>query len=91
MIICMSSKSTRRRKRFLCADCGVDTGKMHEFYFVKTELWLYAMHSTDGMLCIEHLEKRLGRQLRAEDFTDASINDPRKNTMSTRLLERLRR
>lgn len=87
----MASKSTRHRNRFLCADCGQDTGKMKEFYFVQTELWLTVMKSIDGMLCIGCLEQRLGRQLVASDFTDATINDPRYGSgKSDRLMARLR-
>lgn len=87
----MASKSTRRRTRFLCEDCGQDTGKMKEFYFVHTELWLSVMTSVDGMLCIGCLETRLGRQLVASDFPDVSINSPRHGSgKSSRLSARLR-
>ena len=86
----MASKSTRRRVRFQCADCGHDTGKMKEFYFVRTDLWLTVMPTVEGMLCIGCLEARLDRRLVATDFTDASINDPRHGSgKSARLLSRL--
>lgn len=77
-----------RRTRFCCLDCGQDTGKMREFYFVHTELWLSAAGSKNGMLCIGCLETRIGRKLKKADFTDAFIN--RLNYgHSTRLLSRL--
>jgi hypothetical protein len=79
----------KSRKRFLCADCGVDTGKIHEHYFIKTELWLKVMQTIHGMLCIGCLEKRLGRRLRREDFTDSYINSPKFEPKSQRLMERL--
>lgn len=78
------------RRRFLCVDCGVDTGKAHEFYFVDTKLWLSVMPSINGMLCVGCLEKRLGRQLRASDFPDVTINSPKHGSKSMRLLSRLR-
>lgn len=84
----MSRKNSR--KRFLCVDCQMDTGKNNEFYFIKTELWLSVMPTINGMLCIGCLEKRLGRQLKADDFTEASINSPRHGAKSLRLLNRLR-
>lgn len=65
-----------RRVSFLCLDCGQDTGKMREYYFVHTELWLTVVSSAKGMLCVGCLEKRLGRELTAADFTGAYINRP---------------
>lgn len=86
----MAHKSTRCRSRFLCLDCGYDTGKMKEFYFINTELWLLVMQTIEGMLCIGCLEARLGRQLVASDFTGASINDIRHGSgKSMRLVSRL--
>lgn len=77
------------RRRFLCVDCGVDTGKIHEHYFVHTELWLRVMPSTTGMLCIGDFEKRLGRQLMSSDFTNATVNSPKFEAKSQRLMSRL--
>lgn len=77
------------RRKFLCIDCGVDTGKICEFYFIKTELWLKIMATIKGMLCIGCLENRLGRQLQKSDFTDATINNPRFVPKSQRLMMRL--
>jgi len=81
--------ATKSRRRFLCVDCGVDTGKIHEYYFIHTQLWLSVMPSIKGMLCVADLEGRLGRKLTARDFTDATINNPRYEPKSQRLMERL--
>lgn len=78
------------RRKFLCLDCGVDTGKIGEHYFIKTTLWIQAVGSIHGMLCIEHLEKRLGRMLVASDFECVSINDPKYSKKSQRLMNRMR-
>lgn len=83
----MSSKSTRNRSRFLCEDCKIDTGKIGEFYFVNTDLWLSVMVSINGMLCVGCLEDRLGRRLTPADFTMASINKPQRGVLQS---ERLR-
>jgi hypothetical protein len=77
------------RKKFYCLDCGVDTGKIGEFYFIKTELWLKVVGTTKGMLCIGCLEKRMERRLCKTDFTSATINNPRFVPKSQRLMDRL--
>lgn len=81
--------AAQSRRKFLCLDCGVDTGKICEFYFLKTELWLKIAETIKGMLCIGCLEKRLGRKLCRHDFTSASINNPRFVSKSQRLMDRL--
>jgi hypothetical protein len=77
------------RRKWRCLDCGVDTGKTHEHYFVKSQVWMQAHHSIRGMLCVGCLENRLGRRLKKDDFTDAHINNPRLYPMSDRLRNRL--
>ena len=77
------------RKKFLCLDCKVDTGKIGEHYFVDTDLWLSAVGSKVGMLCIGCLETRLQRKLTASDFPSISINSPRYEKKSQRLMERM--
>lgn len=59
---------------FVCLDCHVDTMKINEYYMVKDTLWLEANPADFGMLCINCLETRLGRQLKPEDFPDYPIN-----------------
>lgn len=79
-------------KAFLCMDCGFDTCNT-EFYMVHNELWLSAgMNTRSGMLCIGCLEKRIGRTLTDNDFTDCLLNQwvkQRIEPASFRLLERM--
>lgn len=82
-------KRARTRTKFLCLDCGRDTGKMREHYFVHTDTWLSVVGSKSGMLCIKCLEERLGRELNSSDFTDCTINNPKYSDMSELLLRRV--
>lgn len=77
------------RRKFLCLDCGSDTGRIYEHYFIDTTLWLLVVRSKEGMLCIGCLEKRLGRELRPEDFPKVTINDPKYSSQSDRLRARV--
>ena len=67
-----------------CADCGVGTNRIGEWYMVRDDIWEQAWRGRrkpwqvlpgQQVLCIGCLEKRLGRTLMACDFTDASVND----------------
>mgnify|MGYP001608719832 CR=1 FL=1 len=73
----------------MCLDCGIDTGKIHEHYFVHTILWLKAAGSIHGMLCVNCMEVRLGRRLQKSDFPNVGINNPKLYPMSNRLIERI--
>lgn len=80
----------RYPRDFWCLDCKVDTGKINEYYFVQTSLWLRAVGSNKGMLCIGCLEERLGRLLVKADFTDCFINNLKwHGGRSLRLISRL--
>jgi hypothetical protein len=60
-----------------CMDCGIDTGKIGEFYMVAKEAWEAAVPDSfdrTGMLCIGCIERRLKRTLRSDDFIDCRIN-----------------
>jgi hypothetical protein len=48
-----------------CRDCGRADP---EYYMLKRNLWLQAVPTGRGCLCLECLAKRLGRPLIAEDF-----------------------
>jgi hypothetical protein len=83
-----------------CCDCGIGCHTLGEYYMVRDELWDQAWtgkrkphHRIPGqeILCIGCLENRIGRTLRASDFTDAPINslDHDWNRKSERLLDRL--
>ncbi len=64
-----------KRGKFLCLDCGWDVRKTGEYYMLRDALWKRINPADDGMLCIACAEKRLGRQLKPSDFTDAPCND----------------
>jgi hypothetical protein len=78
---------TKSRRKFLCLDCKVDTGKIKEHYFIRTDLWLSVVGSKKGMLCIGCLQKRVKRPLVKADFTDCYINSPSFEPKSQRLME----
>lgn len=70
-------------------DCGIDTGKAKEFYFIETDVWLIAAKTKEGMLCIGCIEQRLGRKLEPSDFPDVTINSPKYMEQSQRLSSRM--
>jgi hypothetical protein len=82
-----------------CADCGIGTIRIGEWYMVHDAVWEQAWagrrKSWHGkvpgqeILCIGCLEIRLGRTLTAFDFTDAEVNDVGKGNISPRLRARL--
>ena len=87
-----------------CADCGVGTFTLGEWYMVDYEVWeqawLCRRKSWHGklpgteILCIGCLEKRIGRTLTSSDFIDAPCNDPTEPDMqavkfSDRMRDRL--
>jgi hypothetical protein len=81
-----------------CADCGVGTITLGEWYMVKNKIWKQAWagrrkwyHDLPGqeILCIGCLEKRIGRTLVASDFTDAPVNDDSDPDISDRMRDRL--
>jgi hypothetical protein len=85
----MSAKNSRRK--FLCLDCRVDTGKINEHYMLVDATWNRIHNSKYGMLCIACVENRLVRTLEATDFNQSHINNPRLYPMSLRLIDRLAR
>lgn len=68
----------KKKSGFECKDCSVCTLKAKEYYMVNKELW-DNFGCGKSMLCIECLESRMGRTLKASDFTDAPINWPMTN------------
>ena len=70
---------------FSCKDCASD---YDEDYMVQNDFWK-AYGGGDGMLCIGCLEKRIGRKLRRQDFTDLPVNEINPETQSLRLQDRL--
>lgn len=78
----------------LCGDCGMDTGKIDsvEMYGLKNELWQQVnLNKPVDFLCIGCLEKRLGREVDANDFSDVLLNEHPAYQRSERLKDRLAR
>jgi hypothetical protein len=74
-----------------CLDCGVNTSEIDEYYMLHDPIWHQANPNDDGMLCIGCVESRLGRPLRATDFTPTRVNDATVHHRSSRMIDRLRR
>jgi hypothetical protein len=82
-----------------CADCGLGTIRLGEWYMVHDHVWEQAWagrrKSWQGrvpgteILCIGCLEQRLGRTLMAYDFIDVEVNDLGKDNISERMRSRL--
>jgi hypothetical protein len=64
-------RSPSRRRRQDCIDCGIDTsfgtGNGH-YYTVHDAVWREAVPDGEGQLCLDCLERRLGRPLTRADF-----------------------
>ena len=58
----------QRGRTVLCQDCGCDTIRTNNWYMVRDSVWLRAMPSRAGILCIPCLEWRLGQPLVPADF-----------------------
>jgi hypothetical protein len=95
-------RSTRRELWPLCcthcADCGLGTHELGEWYMVNETVWEQAWrgrrksyHQISGqeVLCIGCLEERLGRKLTCADFMDVPLSDPAQQGISERLRDRL--
>ncbi|WDS51950.1 hypothetical protein SEA_PEPPERWOOD_192 [Streptomyces phage Pepperwood] len=78
------------RKKWLCLDCGVDTGRIGEHFFLDMSVWSLTGLGHEGMLCVEHVEKRIGRRLVPADFTSAYINRLNNGFKSARLVSRIK-
>ncbi len=79
----------KSKRKWNCVDCGRCTKLEH--YFVNNDVWFTTAGMAEkGMLCVLCLETRIGRRLNADDFTDAWINDPKRNAMTDVLLSRIR-
>jgi len=82
--------ATKSRRKFLCLDCGVDTGKASEHYMLNDQTWQLTGLGKYGMLCIGCVERRIKRKLNAKDFNNSYLNKPRTGSMSARLLDRMK-
>jgi hypothetical protein len=79
----------KSRRKFLCLDCGVDTGRIGEHYMLVDEVWKLTGLGKIGMLCVEHVEKRIGRELVESDFNSSYLNNARTGIISQRLAQRM--
>jgi hypothetical protein len=59
----------------LCLDCGRDTIDIGHDYMLHDELWISINPGDDGKLCLTCVEKRLGRRLTKDDFSNWPINE----------------
>jgi hypothetical protein len=65
-----AARDAALERRFHCLDCDVHTSAIGEYYMLRDEVWAETgVAPNGGMLCLKCAEKRLGRQLRPEDFT----------------------
>jgi hypothetical protein len=56
-------------ERTHCVDCHRATGRIGHFYSVEDAVWrLSGLSTIGGVLCLDCLEKRIGRPLAVEDF-----------------------
>lgn len=80
-------------KQFGCIDCKINTLVNREYYMVHNKIWKKVNPKIKGMLCIGCLERRLGRLLNRNDFTDAPVNRGffGVSDLSKRLINRLQR
>lgn len=71
----------------MCADCGMDVLPGH-WYAVEDAVWSAAMTAGRAeFLCLDCLEGRLGRALRAADLIACPVNAPGWSLDSPRLFE----
>jgi hypothetical protein len=67
-------KENLGRLRWLCMDCGKDTFQSEEYFMLWYKVWRSINYKIEGMLCLNCVEMRLGRQLASSDFNRATIN-----------------
>lgn len=85
---------------YKCADCGIDVNEAKEYAFmVKPFTWRTSLRkagkaglspSTYDVVCVECLEKRLGRKLKRRDFDWNNYINIGKYARSSRLRARMR-
>jgi hypothetical protein len=62
--------------RWHCMDCAKDTDSAQEFYALRDDLWRMIVRRPrrGGMLCLNCVERRLGRPLHRLDFKPVPVN-----------------
>lgn len=89
-VAAISKVKHKQKSKWLCVDCGSCTKLEH--YFLKNDVWFNeAKMGETGMLCITCVERRIGRKLNRNDFTDCHLNDPRRYSKTAVLIDRLTR
>lgn len=73
------------KEQCACMDCAVDVYEIGEYYLVHSKVWLEAVPDKKGQLCIECLEKRLGRKLNGFDFPQRFASLRLRDRMSVEL------
>jgi hypothetical protein len=79
---------------FVCADCGVNTADINEYYMLKSPVWYEAVNASPVvpfkvLMCIGCVENRIGRKLKPNDFANVRLNHPDIRVKSERLKDRL--
>lgn len=72
-----------------CMDCKKSCYKLNEYYMVQDTVWLEAISSHKGLLCVGCLESRLGRKLVGRDFILCPLNVVNMENGSKRLKDRI--
>lgn len=67
-------KIAKLKPNWACIDCRKDTLANDEHYQLSDHTWRRANPLIIGVLCLDCVERRLGRPLHAGDFTPAAIN-----------------
>lgn len=76
----------------ICNDCSVHTGNRSNWYMLTYKLWHSLTPDKARFLCVECVEKRLGRSLRLTDLSDVPVNttfiEERKKSHSNLLFQK---
>lgn len=67
--LCCTDRYIRETNQWLCTDCQKCTACRGEYYWVKNNIW-QRFGAGNGMLCLNCLENRLGRNLTYLDFPE---------------------
>jgi hypothetical protein len=57
-----------------CMQCGKSTKNDIDYYMLTDKTWLQAAPSKRGKLCLDCVQKKLGRSIVKEDVIDCPLN-----------------
>jgi len=60
-------------EHFRCNGCGKEFDTRNDYYMVRDDIW-QSVRGDARFLCLGCVEKRLGRKLESDDFTDVIAN-----------------